>query len=66
MREIKLSAALQQGEVVWTASAVNDGDVEYSSMNIPKTALDALMLLTQELYARIHDLEARLLEHYGA
>jgi hypothetical protein len=66
MREIKLSAALQQGEVVWTASAVSDGDVQYSSMNTPKTAIDALMLLTQQLYARVHDLEARPLEHYGA
>jgi len=65
MREIKLSAALQQGEVVWTASAVNDGDVQYSSVSTPKTAIDALMLLTQQLFARVHDLEASLEEHHG-
>ena len=67
MREIKLSAALQQGAVVWTASAVNnDGEAVYGSTGESKTALDALMLLAQQLYTRVDDLEDRLAEHYGA
>lgn len=66
MREILLVAQLQEGNVVWTASAAKDGEVEYQSHDItdvgpnPKTALDALMRLTQGLYERIHALEVAL------
>jgi hypothetical protein len=59
MREILLTAELRAGTVAWTASARRDGQVEYSTDGVtPKTALDTLMHLTQELYERIHALEA--------
>lgn len=61
MREILLAAELRGGTVVWTASACKDGEVEYDTSAVtPKTALDTLMHLTQELYERIHALEAAL------
>lgn len=60
MKEIYLAAQIENGQMVWIASASNhEGVIEFDSATVSTrtlTPLDAMTLLAQELYEEVQRL----------